>query len=247
MSLFNGLHATPGPFLIHAALSPQSGAQIPGCPSIRRSTALKPLARRKPLGAPRHGNRHRKGRTSIGMKLTPPSLFGKKLSTRRPIKKCSRRRKAGAARKSPTGARPSITPTRSRTSPTWSNPNSPPLSTQRLDRRIPDSREARKPIPSVRVTWATRGRPRPWRADFRPTPAGVGALDTADQGGPARPGAFRAGFVRFQAVAAAFPGGRLGRGGTGDRTSRSVPSTWSRGGSRRGHCSSGGGLVISRL
>ena len=84
MSLFNGLHATPGPFLIHAALSPQSGAQIPGCPSIRRSTALKPLARRKPLGAPRHGNRHRKGRTSIGMKLTPPSLFGKKLSNSAP-------------------------------------------------------------------------------------------------------------------------------------------------------------------
>ena len=85
MSLFNGLHATPSPFLIHAALSPQSGAQIPGYPSIRRSTALKPLARRKPLGAPRHGNRHRKGRTSIGSKLTPSSLFGKKLSNSAPL------------------------------------------------------------------------------------------------------------------------------------------------------------------
>ena len=52
MSLFNGLHATPGPFLIHAALSPEAGARRPGRHSIRRSTALKPLAKQKPLGAP---------------------------------------------------------------------------------------------------------------------------------------------------------------------------------------------------
>ncbi len=29
MSLFNGLHATPGPFLIHAALSPEAGDEDP--------------------------------------------------------------------------------------------------------------------------------------------------------------------------------------------------------------------------
>ncbi len=52
MSLLKGLHATPGPFLIHAALSPQSGAQDPAVIRSKGRPRSNP-AKQKPLGAPR--------------------------------------------------------------------------------------------------------------------------------------------------------------------------------------------------
>ena len=85
MSLFNGLHATPGAFLIHAAPSPQSEAQDP---AVIRSEGRR---------AEPHGPAETAGRAGImaidiarvgpgiGMKLTLSSLFGKKLSTQRPL------------------------------------------------------------------------------------------------------------------------------------------------------------------
>ncbi len=63
MSLFNGLHATPGPFLIHAALPPKRKTQCSGRHSIRRSTTLKPAPNGNRWTRRDHGNRHRKGRT----------------------------------------------------------------------------------------------------------------------------------------------------------------------------------------
>ena len=86
MSLFNGLHATPGPFLIHAAPSPRIRSARPGRHSIRRSTALNPRVQAETAG--RAGimaiDIARVG-LGIGTNLTPSSLFGKKLSTRRSI------------------------------------------------------------------------------------------------------------------------------------------------------------------
>ena len=51
MSLLNGLQAIPGPFLIHAALSPQSGAQDPAVIRSKGRPRSNP-AKQKPLGAP---------------------------------------------------------------------------------------------------------------------------------------------------------------------------------------------------
>ncbi len=98
MSLFNGLHATPGPFLIHAAPSPLNQER-----KTRPSFDPKVGRAETPRQAETAGRAGimaidiARAEPGIGMKLTPPSLFGKKLSTQRSFKKCSRRWKAGAA------------------------------------------------------------------------------------------------------------------------------------------------------
>ncbi len=87
MSLLNGLQAIPGPFLIHAALSPQSGAQDPAVIRSKGRPRSNP-AKQKPLGAPGSWQSTSEGPDwGIGTNLTPSSLFGKKLSTGRPYVK----------------------------------------------------------------------------------------------------------------------------------------------------------------
>ncbi len=83
MSLFNGLHATPGPFLIHAAPSPQSGAQFRPSfdPKADRAEALgqaETAGRARIMAIDIVGTG-----LGIGTNLTPSSLFGNKLSTQR--------------------------------------------------------------------------------------------------------------------------------------------------------------------
>ncbi len=72
-------------FIFQGALSP--GRRRKGRPlSIRRSTTLNLLAGRKRLGRPgMMAVDIARVRSGIGIKLTPSSLFGKKLSTRRAL------------------------------------------------------------------------------------------------------------------------------------------------------------------
>ena len=164
---------------------PRNGTRRPRRPSIRRSTALKPLGQAETAGRGIMAIDIARVGPGIGMKLTLSSLFGKKLSTRRSL----------APRPSPPRkARRLVERFEWHDAPKHGNwldmaeSDLAALSTQRLDRRIPDkpeltaevaawvqrrnkqhakarlaihnrrrSREARKAISSVRVTWATRG------------------------------------------------------------------------------------------
>ena len=83
---FQWVTRDPRPIFNSCGPFPRSGRRRPRRPSIRRSTALKPLGQAETAG--RAGimaiDIARVG-PGIGMKLTLSSLFGKKLSTQRPL------------------------------------------------------------------------------------------------------------------------------------------------------------------
>ena len=172
MSLFNGLHATPGPFLIHAAPFPpkrDKKTRPSFDPTVDRAETPWPSGNRwarriMAIDIARVG-------PGIGMKLTLSSLFGKKLSTQRPFAP-----KPSPPRK----ARRLVERFEWHDAPkhgSWLDmveSELAALSTQRLDRRIPDKPELTAKSPPG-CNAATSITPRPdWQfttADARVKPA----------------------------------------------------------------------------
>ena len=110
MSLFNGLHATPGPFLIHAALSPQSGdtnTRLSFDPKVDRAETLgeaETAGRAKTRQSTSQGPNEHWDETNAAFAFWQEIVeLGAGL---RNVRAAGNHK----ARKSPTGARPSITP-----------------------------------------------------------------------------------------------------------------------------------------